>query len=162
MEYQFRPLGKKCAATGEDLAPGSTVHSVVVEKDGEILRFDYSEKGWSGPPEGTIGSWTCVVPQPAIAKRAPLDTNTLMTCFEQLTEEANPAQDGLRYILALYLINKKRLRVDGSRRDGDEEYLQLAGANGEGAWEVRDPQPSDEETHELQRQLNEYLSREWA
>lgn len=161
MEYQFRPLGKKCAATGEDLAPGSTVHSVAVEKEGEILRLDFSEKGWAGPPDGAIGSWTCVVPHP-VAKRTLLDANTLMTCFEQLTEEANPAQEGLRYILALFLINKKRLRVDGSRQDGNEEYLQLSGANGEGAYEVRDPQPSDEETHELQRQLNEYLAREWA
>ncbi|MBI3863989.1 MAG: hypothetical protein HY290_19060 [Planctomycetia bacterium] len=161
MEYQFRPIGKKCAATGEDLAPGSLCHSVLVERNGELVRLDYSEQGWTGPPEGALGVWKCVVPTPAEVRHEPLDTNALMRCFEQLTEEASPAREGLRYILALLLVKKRRLRLDGSRADGDLEYLQLAGAQGEGAYEVRDLNPSDEDVQQWQRELNVYLASEW-
>ncbi len=162
MEYQFRPVGKKCAATGEELAPGSLCHSVLVERNGELERLDFSEQGWSGPPSGTIGAWTCVVPKPAEVRHEPLDASALMSCFEQLVEEASPAREGLRYVLALLLVKKRRLRLEGSRVDGNDEYLQLAGAQGEGAWEVRDLNPTDEEVQQWQRELNVYLASEWG
>ncbi|MSR57154.1 MAG: hypothetical protein EXS05_05735 [Planctomycetaceae bacterium] len=161
MDYQFRPIGKKCAATGNDLVPGSVCHSVLVERDGMLQRLDFSETGWSGPPVGAVGVWRCQVPRPADVQYKPLDTDALMRCFEQLTEEANPARDGLRYILALLLVKKRRLRLDGSRTEGDDDYLQLAGARGEGAWEVRDLSPTDDEVQQWQRELNLYLAAEW-
>jgi hypothetical protein len=161
VEYQFRPIGKKCATTGTDLEPGSVCYSVLVERNGELQRLDYSKQGWKGPPEGALGVWKCFVPRPAEVKHEPLDTNALMRCFEQLTEEAIPERDGLRYILALLLVKKRRLRLEGSRVDGDEEYLQLAGAAGEGAYEVRDLNPSDAEIQIWQRELNVYLASEW-
>ena len=162
VEYQFRPIGKKCAATGEDLVPGSECHSVLIEREGELQRLDFSEKGWTSPPHGALGVWTCIVPKPAEVRHEPLDTKALMTCFEQLIEEASPAREGLRYILALLLVKKRRLRLEGSRSEGDDEYLQLAGAQGEGAYEVRDLNPSDEEIQQWQRELNVYLASEWS
>jgi hypothetical protein len=161
MEYQFRPIGRKCAATGADLVPGSLCHSILVERNGELQRLDYSEQGWTGPPPEAIGVWTCQVPKPLEVRHEPLDTNALMSCFEQLCEEGNPARDGLRYILALLLVKKRRLKLDGTRADGNEDYLQLSGAHGEGAWEVRDPNPSDEDVLQWQRELNVYLASEW-
>jgi hypothetical protein len=161
MEYQFRPIGKKCATTGADLEPGSVCYSALIERNGEVLRLDYSPQGWSGPPEAALGFWKCIVPTPAEVRHEPLDTNALMRCFEQLTEESSPAREGLRYILALLLVKKRRLRLEGSRADGLEEYLQLAGAQGEGAYEVRDLNPRDDEIQEWQRELNVYLASEW-
>ena len=103
-----------------------------------------------------------MVPKPAEVRHEPLDTTALMTCFEQLIEEASPAREGLRYILALLLVKKRRLRLEGSRTEGEDEYLQLAGAQGEGAYEVRDLDPSDEDIQQWQRELNVYLASEWS
>ena len=162
MDYQFKTLGKKCATTGTDLAPGSRCYSVLIEDDGELTRLDYSEVGWKGPPPKTVGTWRSIVPKPAEPKRMPLDTNALVNCFEQLQEEADPAREKLRYILALLLIQKRRLHLDGSRQVGADEYLQLSSTQGEGAWEVRDLQLSEEEMHDLQRELTEFLDSGWA
>jgi len=162
VEYQFRPIGKKCAATGADLLPGSICHSVLVEREGELQRLDYSEQGWTGPPAGALGVWKCLVPKQAEMRHEPLDTSALMRCFEQLTEESSPAREGLRYILALLLMKKRRLKLETSRIDGEDEYLQLAGASGEGAYEVRDLKPSDEDILQWQRELNVYLASEWG
>lgn len=161
MEYQFRPIGKKCAATGADLVPGTLCHSVLIEQDGQLQRLDYSPAGWTGPPEGAIGAWTCEVPRPLEVRHEPLDTNALMSCFEQLCEEGHPARDGLRYILALLLMKKRRLKLDGTRSDGSDDFLQLSGSNGEGAWEVRDPNPTDADVQQWQRELNVYVASEW-
>ncbi|MGQ0635503.1 MAG: hypothetical protein ACT4QC_12885 [Planctomycetaceae bacterium] len=161
MDYQFRPIGRKCAATGNDLVAGEPCYSVLVEQPGELKRRDDSQAGWAGPPEGTVGAWKCIVPAPAATRIEPLDTNALMRCFERLSEEALPERDGLRYVLALLLVKKRRLRLDGSQTAGSEEFLQLSGARGEGAWEVPDLQPSDDEVQRWQRELNVYLASEW-
>lgn len=162
MEYEFRPIGKKCAGTGGDLVPGSVCHSVLVERNGEFERLDFSETGWKGAPEGTVGSWKCFVPKPLVVRKQALDPNILFTYFEQLVEAANPAQENLRFILALLLYRKGKLKIDGSRQQGEEEYLQLSGSHGEGEYEVRDPHLSDEEMQKLQQELNTHLAGEFA
>jgi hypothetical protein len=162
MDYHFKPIGKTCAATGKELVPGTVCYSVLVDEGSEPVRRDYSEEGWSGPPEGTIGQWQCVVPAAEDAKPKPLDTDALMTYFEQLSEELNPAQEKLRYVLAWLLIQKRRLRQDGTRRDGDIEYLQLVSTGGEGSFEVREQQLTDDEIDQLQQTLNSQLAAQWS
>jgi hypothetical protein len=160
-DYDIRPLGRKCSATGADLAPGTICHSVLLERDGKLVRLDFSEAAWTGPPEGALGAWKCLVPQPATVRREPLDSTALLRCFEQLVEEGLPEREGLRYVLALLLVKKRRLRIEGSRTAADGAYLQLSGAQGEGAWEVRDLNPTDAEVDQWQQELNAYLASEW-
>lgn len=161
MDYHLKPIGKTCAATGKELVPGSACFSVLAERDGRLIRLDYSEACWAGPPEGTVGFWQSVVPEPEEAKVKPLDTDALMRYFEQLSEDANPAQEKFRYVLSLLLLQKRRLKIEGSRQDGDIEYLELVGSHSEGPFEVRDHQLDDAEIEQLQGDLNAHLATEW-
>lgn len=162
MDYQLKPLGKTCAATGEELAPGSVCYSALVEENGQLLRLDYSERGWTGPPKGAIGHWRGVVPAAEEARPKPLDPEALFRCFEQMSEDASPAQDKFRYVLALLLLQKRRLKLDGSRTDGDASYLQFVGSHGEGPYEVRDQQLTSEEIEQLEQGLAAQLAAEWS
>ena len=162
MDYHLKPIGKTCAATGNELVPGSVCHSVLVERGSELVRLDYSDEGWNGPPEESIGHWSCVVPEQDKTKVKPLDTDGLMRYFEQLDEDANPAQEKFRYVLALLLLQKRRLRLEDSRHEADVEYLQLTGSHGEGPFEVRDQQLDKSEIDQLQNNLNSHLMTEWS
>lgn len=161
MDFHLKPIGRNCAATGEELLPGSKCFSAFVERDGQRIRLDYSEEGWTGPPEGTIGYWQSIVPEPDDTKAKPLDTDALMRYFEQLSEDANPAQEKLRYVLSLLLLQKRRLRIEGSRQEGETEFLELVGSQSEGPFEVRDQQLDDAEIELLQNDLNAHLATEW-
>lgn len=161
MDYQLKPIGKTCAATQKSLEAGATCYSVVIDKDGELVRLDFSEEGWTGIPEGTVGQWKCVVPTPTQTKTQPLDTDALMRYFEQIDEDGNPAQDKFRYVIALLLLQKRRLKLEGSRKDGEIEYLELIGTRGEGPFLLRDQQLEDEEVTQLQNSLNTHLASEW-
>ena len=161
MDYHLKPIGKTCAGTGEELIPGSRCYSVVIDHDGQRVRLDYSEAGWQGPPTGAIGHWTSTVPLPETTKTKPLDADALMRYFEQMSEDANPVQEKFKYVLALLLLQKRRLQLDGSRHDGDIEYLEVSGNRGEGPYEVRHFELSDDETEQLQRDLNTHLKSEW-
>lgn len=161
MDYQLKPIGKTCARTGQDLQPGASCHSVVVERDGQFVRLDFSEAGWQGTPEGTVGEWTSVVPA-ATAKAPAIDPESLLRYFEQLCEDANPGHNQMRYVLALLLLQKRRLRLEGSRQDEDgSEYLQLIGSKSEGPFEVLDQQLDETEIVQLQASLNRQLESEW-
>ena len=162
MEYHFRPIGKTCAGTGKEFVPGTVCHSVVVERDGQVVRLDYSAEAWQGPPADAIGTWKCVVPQPASTSAPSLDPEALMRCFEQMAEDSNPAQDRFRYVLALLLLKKRRLKLEGTRDDGDILYLEVIGSQGEGPFEIRDLQLPPNEIDELQQALNTQLVTEWA
>ena len=162
MEYQFRPLGKTCAGTGKPLTPGEICTSVVVERNGELIRLDFSNSGWTGPPDGMIGLWSCQVPPAAVINAAKVDPEVLLRFFEQLLETGNPAHDRMLYVVALYLLQRRRFRLEGSRLEDGVQYLQLIGSRGEGPYDVRDQQLPEDEVQALQAELNQQLSEEWA
>jgi len=162
MDYHLKPIGKTCASTGEQLPPGSLCHSALVEENGHFVRVDFSEDGWNGPPEGSIGHWKSVVPEVSQTTAKPLDADALMRYFEQLAEDTNPVQEKFRYVLALLLLQKRRLKIDGTRRDGDIEYLQLSGTRGEAPVEVRDHHLAEEEIKQIQQGLDAQLASEWT
>jgi hypothetical protein len=157
MDYRLKPLGKVCAATDAPLEPGSVVHSVLVEQEGETVRLDYCDAGWQGPPEGIIAHWRCTVPEPETQKPRPLDADALLEHFEKMLEDANPTQQQLCYVIALLLMQKRRLQLEGTRYDGEIAYLEFIGQRGEGPFEVRDQQLTGEEIAELQGTLARHL-----
>ncbi|MEX0727761.1 MAG: hypothetical protein WEB58_05400 [Planctomycetaceae bacterium] len=157
MDYNVKPIGKTCAATGRELTPGGTVYSVLVEQQGQLTRLDFSEEGWTGPPPHSLGVWKCIVPPPTPAKSKLLDTESLMQTFELMCETPLPAQDKLRYVMALLLIQKRRLKLEQTLQDRDKIILQLLGSMGEGPFDVVDQRLSDDEVDQLQNDLNAFL-----
>ena len=73
-----------------------------------------------------------------------------MRQFEQLNEEASPSQDKFRYVLALLLLQRRRLRLDGTKTVDDQEFLEVTGTRGEGTFLVPDQLLDDTEVQELQ------------
>lgn len=161
MDYRFKPISKTCAGTGEPLVPGSLCYSTLVERNGVLERLDYSEEGWQGMPDDGLGYWRATVPEAERKDAGSTDPEVLMGFFEETVEDPNPQQAKISYVLALYLLQRRRLKLDGSVvRDG-VDFLQLSGARGEGPFEVRDQQLPKEEIAELQAILNQQLTSEW-
>jgi len=162
MDYRLKPPSKMCAGTGKPLVPGSTCHSVLIEKDGDQVRLDFSDEGWTGPPAGHVGYWKTTIPAMLDAKAQRLDPESAQRYFEQLCEEASPVHDQQRYVLALVLLQQRRLRLDNTRHDGDDEILELSGRHGEGNFEVRNLNLPEAETQQLQAELKAHLATEWS
>ena len=153
MEYSFRPIGRVCAATGVELTPGTLCRSALIERDGRFDRLDYVATAWSQAPEGAIGHWRCRVPQPTTPQVRRLDPDTLMTQFERLEDAGHEQVLRLRYVLALLLLQRKRLQLDDTRSDDGVDWLVLVGTKGEGPFEVRDERLGPEEIAAVQQEL---------
>ena len=84
-----------------------------------------------------------------------------MRYFEQLSEDPNPAHEQMHYVLALLLLQKRRLKIDGQRTDEyGNEFLQVIGSKSEGPYEVVDQDLSEQEIANLQATLNAQLEAE--
>lgn len=163
MDYRFKPISKVCAATGEPLVPGEVCYSVLFERDGVYERQDFSRDGWTGIPDEAVGYWKCLVPFPETRQAATTDPESLLRYFEQLQAipDPNPHQEKLSYVLALHLLQKRRLQLEESRTVDDHDHLVLIGSRGEGPYEIRDQQLAQAEVAELQAALDQQLNLEW-
>ncbi|HWL10910.1 MAG TPA: hypothetical protein VNQ76_21055 [Planctomicrobium sp.] len=161
MEYRFRPITKICAGTGKPLVPGALCYSVLVDRDGQQERLDFSVEGWQGVPENTVGFWRCHVPAADVSAQTVTDPEVLLKYFEMLTESPNKMQEKLAYALALSLLQKRRLKLDGTKTVDDVEFLELSGTRGEGPYLVRDQQLSAEEISESRRAIDQQLLTNW-
>jgi hypothetical protein len=159
MDYQFKPVGKLCSVTGKPLEPGSTCRSALVEQNGQLVRIDFSAEGWTGPPEHALGYWVTRVPEQSGPPK--LDPEHLMRYLEQLTEEASPSHDQTRYLLAMILLQQRRLKLETIRSEDLGDILVLAGLRGEGTFEVPHLQIADADVAERQLALRKQLAAEW-
>lgn len=161
MDYRLKPLGTTCAATGEPLLPGETVISTAVaseQGDESVERVDYSTAGWATVEE-TAGSksiaiWQATVPVPA-AKKPGLDPDEQMLRFEQLAEEDAPHQADLVYVLALWLVRKRRLKIGETEEIDSVSRLKIVGTHGEGSFAIRDRYLSLNDIEAIQHALFE-------
>jgi hypothetical protein len=153
MDLHFKPPGRTCAATGDDLVPGAECFSALVERGGQLVRLDFSAEAWTGPPDGAVGYWRTRVPAPPTSREQQFDAETLLRSLERLPEDGNPTQERLRYVLALALLKTRRLRLDGSHQDGDTLLLELSGMRSEGPFLVRDLRLSETEIEQIQSEL---------
>jgi hypothetical protein len=109
-EYQIQPITRRCTATGQELLPGTRYFSVLLEQEGKFVRQDYSGEAWTGPPAGAFSFWAGRVPTPEQSRQPRMDDEMVHECFLRLQDEVEPGRVNFRYVLALLLMRRKRLR----------------------------------------------------
>ncbi len=153
MDFNVRPIARQCAVSGKAFQPGQTCWSVLIEKDGVIVRTDISEEEWTGPPAEAIGHWRSLYNGNAEPERKLMDTESLYDYFLQLSDSPNSLEKQYRYVVALLLMRKKRLVLDEVIELDDQQMMRLSGSGGEGPFDVIEEELSTEEVGRLQQQL---------
>ena len=160
-DYQIQASSRRCAVTGRELAPGERYFSVLLDRGDSFVRQDFSLEAWQGPPERTFSFWQGRLPMSGgPPRRQPIDDELLLDCFARLEGELEPGKQAFRYVLALLLVRRKRLRLEDSRREGDLDVLALRDGRGKGRYLVVDPGLPDDELESVQDEVFEVLG--WA
>lgn len=115
VDFEIQRCGRRCAKTEHEFAPGEVFYSVLVSEGAEIVRYDYSQAAWDGPPAEVIGWWRSQMPEPH-ARRANWAPNDVMLDYF-LELEAQPGKEDVRYILTLLMIRRRVLRLEDSEFD---------------------------------------------
>ncbi|MCO8120230.1 hypothetical protein NHH03_00675 [Stieleria sp. TO1_6] len=104
-EFKVNRCSRKCYAEKRPLKEGEWYYSVVVLKDDDYERRDYSAAGWEGPPEGSLGHWKCRMPVAGDKKLVLAPREVLIDLLRQM--EDMPERAKTRYLLALILLRRR-------------------------------------------------------
>ena len=158
-----RPTGV-CAATSKPLEPGSVCFATLCERaeDDGFDRLDFSPEAWEGGarPDRLFSYWRTTVPDPTDRPNAMVEDVVLEDLFEQLAGDDRRTRVAYRFILALILMRKRRLKYVGRRGRGPDEHWLLKPRGSEPdaePIEVVNPQLQDDDIRELADQLSEVL-----
>jgi hypothetical protein len=157
IDYQIQPNTRRCFLTGRELQPGEKLYSVLLEEGGQFVRHDYSAEVWQGPPEGAFSFWVGKVPAPDQNKRPRIDDEMLLECIIRLEGQSDPSRVNFRYVVALLLMRRKRLKFASARTADGLEVLRLCDARGGAEHEVVNPGLADEEMASVQEEVLKVL-----
>ena len=157
LDYQIQPNTRRCWATGRDLRPGERYFSVLLDEDGKFVRRDYSAEAWQGPPPGAFSFWVGRIPTGEAKKRPPIDDDLLLDCFQRLEGQAEPDKVNFRYVVALLLMRRRRLKFEEVRTAGGEETLCLRCARTRTRYEVVNPRLTEGQMAAVQEEVLKVL-----
>jgi hypothetical protein len=152
-EYQIEANTRRCSVTGRELRPGERFFSVLLDEAGKFHRRDYSTDAWHGPPEGAFGFWAGRIPASGEPNRPRIDDEVLIECLERLEGDPDPSRVPFRYVVALLLMRRKRLRFEEARMEGGDEYLVLRCTKMGNMYRVLDPRLGEEAMEAVQEEV---------
>ncbi len=152
-EYRIAKRARVCARSGAVFKPGSVVVSVIFLGQDGFERHDVTEECFEGD-DRAFSFWRTRVPE-SLDEQRRLDLNLAREFLTRLLAEEAEERAGLAYALVLLLSRKRRIRIVGSRREGERELLQVRwpSTEDEEPIEVAVPPMDDEEVERVQAEL---------
>lgn len=162
-EYKIDPSPRRCRACQREFAVGEEYFSAVAEtpEENRLSRHDFCPACWRPDGEVYFSFWRTRVPEPeAPVRRGPrVDLARLMPLFERLADAPDEAAGRFRYVLALVLMRKRRLKIVESRRlaGGRGEELVLRETGSDRRHTVSCPRVTEDEIRSVADRLREIL-----
>lgn len=153
IDYRIQPHSRRCCMTGRDLLPGEKYFSALVDEDHQLVRKDYSNEAWQGPPQGAFGYWTGRMPQDNERHRPHIDDELLLECFHRLEGQTDQGKLSFRYVAALLLMRRKRLRFTDAHVVNGQEVLVVFCSRDKKKYEVINPQLSEQQIADVQEEV---------
>jgi hypothetical protein len=163
-EFKIEVSSHSCRKCGRSFAAGEEYFSAVTEtaEEDRLQRQDFCPACWSPESIAAFSFWKARVPEPAASTgHGPrlIDMGRLMQLFEHLAEAPDVEAQRFRYVLALVLMRKRRLKVVESRRlsGGRGEELTLRETGGQRRHVVSCPSITEEEIRSVAGRLRDIL-----
>lgn len=157
IDYQIQPNTRRCSVTQRELQPGEKVYSVLILEEDKFVRKDFSAEAWQGPPTGTFSFWVGKVAAPEGKRKPPINDELLADFFLQLEGHTEPAKVNIRYVLALLLMRRRRLRFEETATEAGQEILVLRCSRSGEQYRVANPGLSEGELESVQDDLFQAL-----
>lgn len=156
LDFEIQRCGRKCAKTEREFQAGETFYSVLVSEGAEVVRRDYGQEAWEGPPEDSLGWWKCQLPETNAKKAHWAPQDVMLDYFERLQGQAE--QEDVRYILALLMTRRRIVRLEETEQDASgREVLVLFCPRTEAEHRVPVVTPTPERAQKIQDELVQLL-----
>ena len=157
MDYEIQPNSRRCAVTGRELQPGERFYSALVEETHRLVRRDFCKEAWQGPPTGAFSFWTGLVQANTDKAKPRFDDDLLEECFHRLDGQTEPARLNFRYVVALLLMRRRRLKYETANIEAGVETMVLRCLHTGAKHEVINPRLSDDAMLQVQDEVFQVL-----
>jgi hypothetical protein len=157
-DYEIQAPSRVCSVTGQPIAVGERFYAALVEEAGKFIRKDFSLAAWNEPPSGTIAHWCGKIPTAERNRKPSFNDELLLNCFRQLADTPELHRQKFRYVLALLLMRRRRLKFEDMIRDDQgTQFLIVRDAQSGARSEVLDPHLPEEEIGAVQDEVFQVL-----
>ncbi|MHC4424348.1 MAG: hypothetical protein ACYSWR_06745, partial [Planctomycetota bacterium] len=119
-----KPLGQ-CFGSGKRIEYSEEFFAALIETDQGLQRQDFCSDYWQEQKPDVFCYWKTKLPHPDQKRRIFVDDQMLMAFFERLEQETEQEKINFRFVLALILMRKRRLKYDSSKIKDDKEIWRL-------------------------------------
>ena len=151
-----KPLGQ-CSGTGRKIEYGEEYFAALVETGQGLERRDFCSDYWQREKPDVFCYWKTRLPNPSQKKQIFVDDEMLMSFFERLSDETERERINFRFVLALVLMRKRRLKYDSSKTDGSGEIWRLKVTGEDKFVDVINPHLNEEQIEQLSSQIGQIL-----
>ena len=146
-----------CARSGRALDLAKPFFSALIERNDSFERLDFSIDAWPEVEKESFHAfWRNKGGEEDPNRRRPVDFERLRAFFDSLEGGEGRERRLLRYVLALILARRRKLRLDDMARTADGDRLLLHdGRNGGRDLEVTAPEATRGELEKAQEKLNQ-------
>ena len=148
---------EQCSYCGKEFSERSTFFSVLSEEDDELVREDFCPTCWENFRTQPHFCFWRARREPR-EKKQKLDTEVMLSLFDQLEGAEDDRKRAFRFVLALYLMRRKELRLDTIRRGDDAESMVFKGKGSGEIVEVINPDLDEAQIQQVSEHLTELLN----
>jgi len=151
-----KPLGQ-CCGSGIRIEPGEEYYGALVETEQGLQRRDFSGAYWEREKPPVYCFWKTRLAAPNEKKQLFVSDEMLMAFFERLAPETEAEKVSFRFVLALVLMRKRRLKYDSTKMDAQREIWCLRVAGDKDVVEVVNPHLAEDQVETLTSQIGQIL-----
>jgi len=151
-----KPLGE-CSGTGKKIEAGDEYFAALVETADGLQRRDFCAEYWQKEKPGVFCYWKTKLPEANQKKQIFVDDEMLMSFFERLQGETEVEKVNFRFVLALILMRKRRLKYESAEKKDDREIWKLRISGEKQTVEVENPNLAEEQIKQLSAQIGHIL-----
>jgi len=156
-QWRIERPGEACSRCGEGFAENQVLYSALSERDGGFVRHDFCPACWEkADRNGCFCFWRRRHVQ-GEAKRA-VETGPMLEFFERLEGADSEQKRVFRYLLGLYLVRRRALKLVGRVRSAEGEALVLERRQSGTRTQVAAPSLTQEQMDAAAERLRDLLN----
>ena len=155
VEFDIKGCSRKCAKTDQEIGRGQFYFSVLLhDDDDQLIRLDYSEEVWEGPPEECLGWWKSQVPNLEDGKVYWAPNDVLFAYFDEiLASGKNPEK---LYLMALLMVRRRLMKLDDVQAS-NQSRIRLSSNRHDSVIEIPVVALAAQQVEQLQNDLGAHL-----
>lgn len=163
IDWNLQIRSPRCQGCGNNFADQEVYHTLLFDERGAFARLDVCEKCWnsqyshgSTDRKGFVSHWQGLFHAP-VPRTDPIQQATAESLLRQLAEEADPKYIPVRYILAVMLERKRRLKIKSELREAGRRIFIYEHAESGDIFKIEDPELQLSQLEEVQREVGALL-----